>query len=49
MELMKYFNKADKESKMMWGELNKLITTESSNEIEINSLKSEIKRQEELL
>jgi len=33
----------------MRGELDKLITTESSNEIEINSLKSEIKRLEKLL
>jgi len=30
----------------MRGELDKLITTESSNEIEINSLKGEIKRLE---
>ena len=49
MELMRLFNIIDRDCKKMRGELDKLITTESSNEIEINSLKSEIKRLEKLL
>jgi len=48
-DLMESINKVDEDSKKMLGELNNLITTQSSYVIDINSLKSKIKRKEKLL